>query len=62
MHCLTRRLKERMQCIYDEAKGEEMRDSGGGEHGGSQALEALEAADEMVEEWGRRLTDWALAD
>ena len=51
-----------MQCIYDEAKGEEMRDSGGGEHGGLQALEALEAADEMVEDWGRRLTDWTLAD
>ena len=43
------------QEIYDEAAAEELADRGGGEHGGAQALHALEAAERTLVAWEAKL-------
>jgi len=51
MEVLRRQLTE----IYDEAASEELMDRGGGEHGAAQALHAVQAAEQMIDGWTRKL-------
>ena len=46
-----RALKAELQQIYDDAHAEELADRGGGEHGGAQAFQALEACEKMLAAW-----------
>ena len=52
---LMLRLQAQLQELADEAAGEELRDNGGGEHGGAQAIAALEGCNAMIGDWQQQL-------
>ena len=50
-----RALIMKLTQIHDDASTEELQDRGGGEHGAAQAKFALDAAEEMLTAWERRM-------
>ena len=54
-----RALKAELQEILEEAQAEELADRGGCEHGGAQALHALQACEKMLAAWEARLVSIA---
>jgi len=47
-------LREQLEALSDEARQQEMCDNGGNEHGGNEAMAALEAAEGAIAAWQRQ--------
>ena len=46
---------------FGRKQGAELRDNGGGEHGGQQAQEALDHCEQMIDGWSRTMQGMGLA-